>query len=728
MKGIIRPVSTGILFLVILFSVTLDAGVFDDGWKKLDPFLRNELKTEGFRDTYFKQHPAEDIESLAPAAFEETYHVVIAGDEEQLDNLPVHINTRHRGFVTARVTVDELREISMIDGIDYIEKGGHFQLYLDRSIPDIRINDVHSGLNIASPLKGKDVILGFIDTGIDFFHPDFRDADDPSRSRIISIWDWSLSPEGEEDHPENFNYGVEYRRANLEADLELGERTNVRTIDDNGHGTHIAGIAGGNGTQGLGRYTGVAPDAEYVVVRFDQLTTARVIDGMNYIFSIAEELGRPAVVNLSFGTHGGSHDGTSTMEQAVDQHAEWAGRAVTIAAGNSGNEQIHTAKTVARNQTESFSMTVDDYEPDVENTIIHQLWYEGTANAELEIQTPGGELVSTTTGTDRIEQTGDGLVEIIAPVIANAKGARLFAVFIEDFDDIPPSPGEWEFRFTPLTGERESKFNNWLAFSTMEDISMSPNTARRYTVSMPGTAHGGITVGAYTTKTTWTDRFGQGWQVRGTEGAIAPFSSGGPTRDGRLKPEIAAPGYVITSANSRDAQVPDFFTDAVDGYAIFGGTSMAAPHIMGVIALLFEQNPNLRTDQIIDILEHSGREDIRTGSIPNMTWGYGKIDAEFFAAASFRYVDAPEEFRLYQNYPNPFNPTTTIEFIISTESSVELIVYDVLGRKVDVLVDDILEPRHYIVNFDASNLSSGMYYYRLRAEGFNETRSMLHLK
>jgi minor extracellular serine protease Vpr len=713
-------------FLLVGTQVILHA--HDDAWEKLDPILRKDLNRKGAGTLLFDRAPG-NFESLAVPQADIKYNVVIVGDDEYLNGLPVRVNSRHRGFVTALVTPEELREISSMNGIEYIEKGGFYQLHLDRSIVDIRARDVHSGTDIASPLKGRNVILGFIDTGIDFFHHDFRDPADPTQSRIISIWDMGLTPEGDENHPVQFNYGVEYTRASLEADLRLGEKTNVRTVDIVGHGTHIAGIAAGNGRQGFGRYTGVAPEAELIVVRVDIFSTARIIDGMNYIFSMAQELGRPAVVNLSVGTHGGSHDGTLTIEQAVDQHAEWGGRAITISAGNNGNERIHTGGTVETNQTVTFRMNVPQYPVQNQNEIIHFLWYEGAANAELRIRTPGGRIVHAKTGQDFFEQTSEGTIEIIAPITTNPKGARLFAIFIDDFNNgVPPSPGRWEFMFTPLTGRRVVQYNNWLVFSSMGDIDMTPSTGRDYTVSMPGTAEGGITVGAHTTKTTWTDSLGQGWQIAGTAGAIAPFSGGGPTRDGRLKPEITAPGFVVASAHSRDAQVPTFFMDAVRGYSINAGTSMAAPHVMGIIAMMFEQNPNLRTDQILDILVHAGREDFQTRPIPNTTWGYGKVNAKFLANAVFRYSHAPEDFKLFQNYPNPFNPTTRIEFTVPSTTPVKLIVYDLLGREVNRLVDDTLEPRHYIINFDASNLSSGFYYYRLISETFIETRSMLYLK
>jgi minor extracellular serine protease Vpr len=713
------------VFLVVNTQVNLHA--HNDGWDKLDPVLRKDLNRKGAGTLLFDRMPGA-FEPLAEPQSDIKYNVVIVGDDEYLSGLPVRVNSRHRGFVTALVTPEELREISSMNGIEYIEKGGFYQLHLDRSIVDIRARDVHRGIDIDSPLKGRNVILGFIDTGIDFFHQDFRGPVDPTQSRIISIWDMSLSPEGDENHPAQFNYGVEYTRTALEADLRIGEQTNIRTFDVVGHGTHIAGIAGGNGRQGFGRYTGVAPEAELIVVRVDIFSTARIIDGMNYIFSLAQELGRPAVVNLSVGTHGGSHDGTLTIEQAVDQHAEWPGRAVTISAGNNGNEQIHTGGTVAANQTATFSMNIPQYTVRNENEIIHFLWYEGTANAELRIRTPGGNSIYAKTGRDFFTQTDEGTIEIFAPITTNPKGARLFAVFIDDLNGLPPSPGRWEFSFTPLTGRSPIQYNNWLVFSSMEDIKMTPNTGREYSVAMPGTAEGGITVGAHTTKTIWTDSLGQGWRILGTEGAIAPFSSGGPTRDGRLKPEISAPGYVVVSTHSRYANISTFFMDVIRGYSINAGTSMAAPHVMGIVAMMFEHNPNLRTDQILDILSHAGREDFQTRATPNTTWGYGKVNAKFLANAVFRYAHAPEDFKLFQNYPNPFNPTTQIEFTIPSATPVKLIVYDLLGREVDRLVDDILEPRHYIINFDASNLSSGYYYYRLISETVIETRSMLYLK
>lgn len=724
-----RWVIFGIL-LPSIVTVYLN-GQNDPRLDTFDPILRREVKRGNLPHIpgYVPLYLQSQYEPSPPE--NGRFNVVIHHTLEDIKELGVPINSRYRGFATATVNREQLLSLGSTDGVILIEKGGYFFLNLDNSLREMGVQMLHRGENLPYPITGKNVLLGFVDTGIDFFHPDFRSPGDPEKSRILSIWDMSLQPEGNESHPVGFHYGVEYRREHLEADLRLGIQTNVRSRDFSGHGTQVAGIAAGNGARSSGRLTGVAPDAEIIAVKFPPVATvAEIIDGMNYIFSIAEEKGMPAVINLSIGTHAGAHDGTHVLEQAIDQHVEWGNRSVVVAAGNSGDRNIHYGQLVQRGTYAEFEMIVPQYTVQNEHLIITFLWYEGSANAELSIRTPGGSEYRAKTGENSMFHSEEGLIEIIAPLTINPRGARLFAVFVEGDTHVAPAPGRWRIRFTPLTGKEVTKMNSWVVFSSIDDVHLDPSTFRRHTVTIPGTAEGAITVGAYSSRTTWSDSSGSEWLLTSvTRGSIASFSSGGPTRDGRLKPDVTAPGFVVAAPKSKDAPVSMPFTYSIPGYSISAGTSMSAPHVAGLVALLYQANPSLDTEQLREVIVRGAKQDTQTAVVPNTTWGYGKADGYFPVRTAMRYQTTPHQITLFQNYPNPFNTSTTIEFTVPEEINVELAVYDVLGRKVSTLINGVLSPSHYFVNYNAEGLNSGIYLYRLKAGGHTvESKKMIYLK
>ncbi len=209
--------------------------------------------------------------------------------------------------------------------------------------------------------KGAGTIVGIVDTGIDYKHEDFID-DTTGKSRILYIWDQTLTAQGGEVVPAA-GYGVEYNQAQINDEIDGTLTGFVREEDTNGHGTHVAGIAAGdgsatNGDEPAGKYKGMAPEAELIIVKTD-LTSDHIIDGVNYIFDKASFLGKPAVVNLSLGTHQSPHDGTGSVSYAIDESIETAGsetkgRVVVVAAGNEGSDKIHAEANISPGSPETI--------------------------------------------------------------------------------------------------------------------------------------------------------------------------------------------------------------------------------------------------------------------------------------------------------------------------------------------------------------------------------------
>ncbi|MFQ6090949.1 MAG: S8 family serine peptidase, partial [Candidatus Bipolaricaulia bacterium] len=243
------------------------------------------------------------------------------------------------GEVTiARATLTQLRRLVQSPDVLYIEAAYRLAPELDRSIPAIGADLLHREEPIAT---GEGVIIGNIDTGIDYEHLDFRvDRDDDGfeeSSRILYIWDQTeTAPIGDRGA---VPFGTEYTQAGIEADLVRGFRPDegaVRERDDNGHGTHVLGIAAGDGSSSGTGYIGVAPQAELVAVK-TSFYSGDVVSGADYIFRKAEELGKPCVLNLSLGGHFGPHDGTSNFALALEGLLG-PGRVIVTSAGNEGDK------------------------------------------------------------------------------------------------------------------------------------------------------------------------------------------------------------------------------------------------------------------------------------------------------------------------------------------------------------------------------------------------------
>jgi subtilisin family serine protease len=332
--------------------------------------------------------------------------------------------------------------------------------------------------------------------------------------------------------------------------------------------------------------------------------------------------------------------------------------------------------------------------------------------------------------------TNDGRI-IIASQGKNDKNARLLYVELTDTEDgKSPASGTWNGELIYTSGEGRVQYNMWHVGSSFgNNITLLPSTDPAYTVTIPGTAEMGITVGSYATKISWLDANGSLQNISQTIGARSVWSGGGPARDRRLKPDVTAPGQVIAGALSGDASAPTSRRTLIDGYVVREGTSLSAPHVTGSIALLFEVNPTLTTSEIYNILESTNRSDAFTLELPNQQWGHGKIDAYGAIIAAGAVVNVADRldglagtFTLEQNYPNPFNPLTVIRYGIPEVGYAELSVYNILGQKVKILVNEQHDAGYYEATFDASNLPSGVYIYRLQVGRYVESKKLMLMR
>ena len=532
--------------------------------------------------------------------------------EKALTKAGLNITAHSGDVVTGDIAISKLEALDRLDEVILIEGARPMISELDVSLPEARVNPVHTG---PPGLRGAGVIVGIIDSGIDWRHQAFRNA--TGKTRVLRIWDQSLTPIAGESSPAPFGYGVEYNAAHINTALTAANPLSVvRHMDDSiGHGTHVSGIAAGDGSvAGNGvpafTYVGVAPEADIVVVA-NRVTTdalgdsASTLDAVQYIVNLAQSLGRPCVINLSQGDNIGPHDGTSLLERGIDNLLGGQGRLMVKSAGNAANGSIHASGNVTSGQAIQLPalFPASNTSPD---TI--DIWYAGADRFSLRITPPGGNASATVNpGSSTTLNFPGGNQVFVDSVIGHPNNGdnRIYLQFSKGSAS-SIAAGSWTIRLggtTVVVG----KWHAWIERGSLIPQFTGPFRNDAVTISVPGTAHEVITAASYITK-------GAG------VGNLATSSSRGPTRDGRQAPTLAAPGQSIMSAAVG--------ASGTNQYVLMGGTSMAAPHVTGVIALMLQAKPKLTQEQAIKCLTNKARSDAFTGSTPNSDWGAGKMDAQ----------------------------------------------------------------------------------------------------
>lgn len=525
------------------------------------------------------------------------------------------------------------------------------------SVAEIRADQVHAGTNGLPPTTGQGVILGVIDTGLDVTHPDFSGD---AGSRVLYLWD--ISDPDASQTPDYLPYGREYSKADIDANpAGIGQK------DINGHGTHVAGAAAGNG-RGNAALRGVAPDADLIIVKgvrgsdpnagFSELD---VIAGCEYIFNRAALAGKPAVVNLSLGSAmTGSHDGTTLYEEALSS-LTGQGRIIVAAAGNDGERMIHAGSTISEwtnpeflFAAENVCLTNPGFCPGTPGYALSyaDIWYtqgaiDGMAIAAYAVSPQGLTLTAlvpltlgqTYTAAPIVKEDGTPLafLDFVSSPDPQSNGDGNMYVSLSNNGEpsVDPSSLLWSFTFS---GAGDGRVDLW-GSQPMPDIGVqvpiqvgtgAVHGDHSVMISTPAAGKSIISVGSYVTKNSWTGL--DGTTTRETAlGSLSSFSSNGPTRDGRIAPFISAPGEMIfaartsTAADNMTANIP---ANVLEGgrYVGMQGTSMASPHVAGVVALMLQARPNLSAVQVGEILAATARHDA-FNPVPDNGFGIGKVDA-----------------------------------------------------------------------------------------------------
>lgn len=524
---------------------------------------------------------------------------------EHLAAQKIRVNQTTGSVRTAFLPLENLGVLSEDPAVERIIPSRYLRPCMDLAPAKVHLPE----FRLKTALSGKGVIIGVIDSGIDPKHPAFK-------GRLLRIWDQTLRGPGVAEG----DYGAEFT-----GDLMQVSR------DDNGHGTHVAGIAAGADAT----FGGVAPGADLIVVK-TSFQEAHIADGIRYIFRVAGELGRPAVVNLSLGGHGDPHDGSDSLSQIIDAESG-PGRIVCCAAGNEGNDNIHAQITVPQggNRLVMFHVPGSPSEDPIRAATLNG-WYSGRDKFEIAVRTPGGfqtpyqEIIANGPAL-RVYDLPEGRVRISTPGPDLMNGDHNFLIEIlprfGEGSSQPVTPGTWRLRLHGVE-VHHGQVDVWaLDNSEQLDVVFVGRTVQdTMKIGAPGAAASAITVASYTTKTKWRD-VRENFQEVGMElDDISDFSSEGPLRNGGQKPDVAAPGAMIVSALSADSQVPPAYF-VKPGYRVEAGSSMATPFIAGLVALLLERDPQLDPDAIKALLRANSQVPGQPPGIFDSKWGYGLIEA-----------------------------------------------------------------------------------------------------
>jgi subtilisin family serine protease len=565
------------------------------------------------------------------------------------EEMPPH-TARRENLMTGVLSLDELEGMAGRRGVAYVAPGEPLSAPTPTVLAERPAGP--SQRRIRSELAaagGRGVLLGLIDVGgFDFAHPEF--LDDEGHTRFHAIWDQGAEPprnRGEKAPP----YGSLLTGEQLDHALAWGREHHVGATDllrqssqsPASHGTHVASIAGGR--------SGVCPHATLAGVlvalspeesdrRRSFYDSTRLAHAVDFLFGLGRDLGLPTVINLSLGTNGHAHDGSSPICRWIDAALTVPGRCVCVAAGNAGQEAPQFAGDLAQLSGRihaSGRLAASGLETDIEWLVVGngvvdgsenelEIWYEPQDEFEVRLRSPAGLWTEPVGPGEYIQNQplgpaeGPTYVSLYNERFHVHNGANRISIFLSP-DLKPPivgvQAGPWIVR---LRGRhvRDGRFDAWIerddprplgrvgrpeawrfpsCFSKRSNVDQS-------SVNSLASGHRILSVANY----------------EDASERIHPSSSQGPTRDGRDKPEVAAPGSRVVAARG--------FSSARRPWVAMTGTSMASPYVAGVAALMLAVEPALTASQIIGIMRRTAQPLPGSDYRWQTSAGFGRIRPE----------------------------------------------------------------------------------------------------
>jgi len=642
---------------------------------------------------------------------------------ESLEQQGVKINSHTGDIVTAMIPISSIENVAALPEVKYVQIGTPVNKKMDRARVTSGVDKVQAGASpLSAPFYGKGVVIGIIDTGFEYGHPNFYNKEH-TEYRVKRVWEQNdttgIAPAG-------FSYGTELSNQN---EILAAKRDTT----DNSHGTHVTGIAAGADHSNNNVYYGVAGEADIVLVSYIGFDTD-VIDGIKYIYDYATSVGKPCIINLSMGSHIGPHDGTSFFDKTTDQ-MQGKGRLIVGAAGNEGNKYAHISKIF--NQTDTICKTF--LSP---NNIAADIW--GEAGKDYKVQVCIYDTLNNIPIYSSLEYSASNNLykDIKLARAAGATGHIYYSSGINPLNNKPNFNVSSEFSSIKancclglIIKSTEGTVHAW----SDESYHFTSNDKPEWTdgdnnVSIGevgGTGKQIISVGAYVSKNMFTNLNNETYGISQLLNTLATFSSTGPTIDGRMKPDITAPGSVLASSLSSYDTKQDTYKvkeTTVDNktyyYGIMGGTSMSTPYVTGVLATWLQANPNLTPNEIKSIFQKTAINDSYTGDIlpnGNSTWGYGKIDAYNGLLEVIKQYTSiedmpilPQSIFMYSGNNQQFNFLFTQE-----DTNVKINVYNVNGQQVLAKNFNEISCKQE-ETIDLNGLPKGLYIIKITGNKLNQ--------
>jgi len=633
-----------------------------------------------------------------------------------------------------RINLSRLQDLAAVAGIERIESNDlKLQPMNDQLVVQNHVQEVHYGFNLPQGYDGSGVIMGIIDEGIDYTHPDFRD--EFGRTRIKHLWDQAIINFDSATQAQPYGYGKVFDGNQID--------TSSQHYDSQfSHGSHVAGIACGNGLS-LNNYKGVAPGSDMIVVKMnlnrpDNDFLSSLVDAVKYIFDKADDLNKPVVINISLGTYFGSHDARDIQALAIENLVSAKpGRVIVCSAGNAGTAPIHLGYEMSPD-------TAFTWFQHSSQGIYIQLWGDSGdfQNARFSIGidrvSPSREYLAGLPYTSVLSNPGVMQVDTIY------KGSARLGI-IQSMSQLWNGNYSLEYFIVPdsivnITGQDTSRYfwrlssvgnarlDAWsfdMVFDNLPDTSSFPMILKykkpdnqQTIVSSFSCSDKVITVGSYVNRNYYMNaNFSITRDTSIHPGELSAFSSLGPTRDGRIKPDITATGEWVLSCARQDelnilsATEPDKVA-AGKKHKRSSGTSMSSPVVAGIAALYLQKNPQADWREVKDAIINCADRDAYTGNLlPDNSWGYGKVNAYKTVkgcTVGLEEFNTSDQVEFY-TYPNPFSGTARIHIRYNqTVSSLHSVVQisDTYGRILKVYELDGSENE---ISIESQHFASGIY-------------------
>lgn len=526
----------------------------------------------------------------------------------------------NEGSVVIEVPGTMIKTIAARKDVNYISASKQFRPLMANVRPETGVEKVTTGEGLETPFTGKGVVVGVIDQGFQYDHAAFN-------GRVV-------------------RYGQIASGGSLTTTRPAKDQ-----YDDNGHATHVTGIAAGSKLTGCNNY-GIATGADLVLIS-SNFSSSSVLKQAKAIKKYAEDNNQPWVVNMSFGAVIGPHDGSTQYDQDMSKLTTEGGLLVA-AMGNEGGSKMHAERDFETNSQAHYLYIRPNNNEKIISSTIYSKANDGVEHLTIQpVLIAGGKAYEPTVAEMR--SAGFAPSTGIDP-LNNRQHYEIAGSLSNLAIVLGISTTNYDF-FWKVTGKTGDGFHAWCDGSHYgnefyaKSTTVSGETYRATSgddnylcgegaASIP-TA---IAVASYNAASKYTNINGSTlsfYSSVGAQGAMSKFSSPGPQIVPGPKPAIAAPGGVVLStfsANSTDfsatnAEVTNVVT--VNGkkyyYGVMSGTSMASPVVTGIMALWLEANPKLTYDQVLQIFKETGRRSTQTGTADADGWnasaGYGKIDA-----------------------------------------------------------------------------------------------------